>query len=571
MTRTTVEYQRICALPRRVLTTEYARECAEFLTPQLRVRGSREALMPWQGASLVEAAQNDGAWLVLPVGVGKTHITYLLPRCMAAKRVAIIVPASLREKTRLDFAALFRDWGEIGCILKIISVQELAPEGGQDILDAFKPDLIIGDESHKLMNRMSSAARRIDRYKVASGCRVVMLTGTPSRKSIMGYWHILGWCLGEERMPLPKNEGEAEAWDAVLGMNAWGPAADPGCLGPSQKAARAWYLKRLVETPGVVIVDVDSAAGVPLTITFKIAPEDRALDEAYETFLLEQENPGGISVTDPLGRWRLDSQMGAGLYSRYKVPPPKPWVEARRESARFVRDTIEAHTWGPLPIDTEAQVFRRFPRAPEVENWKRIKPTFEPETEFVWLTNSTVSTAAAWLRESPKPSIVWVDTIEFGQALARATRLPYYGAQGENELGRSLRVADPYKSLIASWHACREGFNLQNWRRNLVVQVPQSALIWEQMMGRPHRNRQTEPVTFEVLITSGGSIDAFETAVLESKAVKEREGLTNKILRATIVRKDPVVSPANQFRWARRTKAKAPQTQTRPFGALRRK
>lgn len=486
-----------------------------------------------------------------------TLISYLLPRAMGAKRVVIVVPASLREKTHTDFALLFRDWGEIGAIVKVVSVQELAPESGAGILEGFRPDLIIIDEAHKLMNRNSSASRRIDRYVVAvqDGVRVVALTGTPSRKSVMGYWHILCWCL-RDRAPIPLNEGEAESWAAALDETggSWFKSADPGVLGRDRESACAWFRKRLHETPGVIVLDQDSAGNVPLTIRYRIAPEDAELDAHYEVFGVKQENPGGISVTDPLGRWLLDAQMAAGLYSRYVVPPPKPWIEARRDAARFVRDAIDASTHTARPLDTEAQVFRRYPKRPEVLTWQEIRPSFDPETEVVWLTQSAIQDACAWLRESSEPGIVWVNTVEFGRALSTVTRLSYYGAEGKNASGVSLHRAPVGKSLIASWNACREGFNLQEWRRNLVVQPPQSALIWEQILGRPHRSKQTRPVVFDVLMGSGGSIDAFEMAIREAERVRAREGLTQKLLRARIERREPRITASNAFRWARRTK-----------------
>jgi hypothetical protein len=536
----------------------------------MRVRGSTAALMPWQATAVVEAVQNGGGILALPVGVGKTLATYLLPRCMGAKRTVLIVPASARDKTIQDFAALFKDWGDIDTMLRIVSVQELAPESGEGILDSFRPDLIISDECHRLANRKSSAARRIDRYivKHQDAVRFVGLTGTLSRKSILSYWHLLCWAL-RDRAPVPRNEGEAEAWAAALDMTSgvWSGSADPGVLGRTQDHARSWYRQRLLETPGVVVVDVDSAGAIPLTLRWRVGKPCEAMNGHFETFLVEQENPAGIPVTDGLSRWRLDAQMGTGLYLRYKYPPPPPWVVARRESARFVRDAIEDSTNTARPVDTEAQVYRRFPTAREVTEWKRVKPMFEPVTEAVWFSSAAVEDAMAWLRESPMPGVIWCGGVEFAKAVAAATGLSYYGAEGKDERGRFLNRAPHDRSLIASWNACKEVFNLQPWRRAIVFQPPQSSLYLEQLIGRHHRQRQTEPVVVDFYIASGGSADAFEMAVREAETVKAREGLTQKILRARIVRAELPRGGASEFRWARRTR-------TRPepiaIGGLRR-
>ncbi len=557
MTRPTLEFHRVQALPRRTLTDAFARQCAAELTPLMRVRGSLAQLMPWQAAAVVEAVQNGGGILALPVGVGKTLATYLLPRAMGARRTMLVVPASARDKTIQDFAALFKDWGDIDTMLRIVSVQELAPESGESVLDEFRPDLIISDECHRLANRKSSAARRIDRYivKHQDAVRFVGLTGTLSRKSILSYWHLLCWAL-RDRAPVPRNEGEAEAWAAALDMTsgAWAGAADPGVLGRTQDHARSWYRSRLLETPGVVVVDVDSAGAVPLTLRWRVGKPCPEMDTVFERFLVEQENPAGIPVTDGLSRWRLDAQAGCGLYLRYRYPPPPPWVVARRESARFVRDTIEESTHWARPLDTEAQVFRRFPTAQEVQNWKRVGPTFEPETEAVWFSSAAVEDALAWLRESPTPGVIWCGGVEFARAVATAAGLSYYGAEGKDQNGRFLNRAPPNRSLVASWNACGTGFNLQAWRRAIVFQFPQSSRDLEQLIGRHHRQGQKEPIVVDFYVSSGGSADAFEMAVREAETVKAREGLTQKILRARIVRAELPRGGASEFRWARRTR-----------------
>jgi hypothetical protein len=81
---------------------------------------------------------------------------------------------------------------------------------------------------------------------------------------------------------------------------------------------------------------------------------------------------------------------------------------------------------------------------------------------------------------------------------------------------------------------------------------PQSALDLEQLLGRAHRTGQRERVTIEILITSGGTADAFEVALREARKVLAREGLTQKLLRADIVRASPRKTVANRYRWARK-------------------
>ena len=100
------------------------------------------------------------------------------------------------------------------------------------------------------------------------------------------------------------------------------------------------------------------------------------------------------------------------------------------------------------------------------------------------------------------------------------------------------------------------GFNLQAWRRHLIVHPPQSAKYLEQVFGRSHRYGQTMPVEVDILATSGGTLDGFEAAISEASCVRERDGMTHKIMRAQVVRAEPPTTAGNRFRWARRENTK---------------
>jgi hypothetical protein len=106
---------------------------------------------------------------------------------------------------------------------------------------------------------------------------------------------------------------------------------------------------------------------------------------------------------------------------------------------------------------------------------------------------------------------------------------------------------------VASWNANKKGFNLQPWPYQLVAMPPQSAKWLEQIFGRSHRRGQTEPVTVDVLATSGGTLDLFEAALSEAETVRDRDSLSQKILRAKIVRAKPRIAGGNDYRWATRT------------------
>jgi hypothetical protein len=558
------DFARIAALPRRRVSKDDAVAWARALTPDLRRAGSRATLVRWQGYCLAEAAENDGGFFGLTVGQGKTLLAEMLPVVMNARRPALLIGASLREKTYADRRALMNDWQLHNPPPRIVSREELALEQNAYLLDELAPDLLIIDEADEWSNTDSSAVRRVDRYvrkmrgeHGRDAVRVVAMTGTPIRNSILDMWHLLCWAL-DDGAPMPMRESEARLWAGALDnkgdRGAMSSRVRPGPLGPDLEAAREWFRARLVETPGVVIIDEDSAEGVPLTIRTRLANECPEIDRHFERFMVDQENPDGQPVSTPLSRWLMGGQLGCGLFSYYDPEPPEAWRDARRAFAAFVRNAIEASTRrGGKPLDTERQVSRAFEDHPTVRAWLGLKDTFDQKraSHTAWLSDATIDSAIAWLDESPAIGIVWCGSVEFAERLAERTGLPYYGPKGQDQRGRGLHVA-PHENLICSWNANKKGFNLQAWTRQLIVMPPQSAKWLEQIYGRSHRAGQTRHVTIDVLATSGGTLDGFETAIGEAGFGRAVVSLTQKVMRAEIVRATPTRTRSNRFRWARK-------------------
>lgn len=556
--RRTAEYDRVAAIPRRVPSDRDAAAWAQVLTEDFAVPGSGSSLRPWQAYSLAEVAEVGGGFLCLSVGAGKTLIMHLLPQMLGVSRTVIIMSAALREKTWADFASYRGRWRSPEAPPTILGREELAREGNAKLLEQYRPQLIILEEADEFANYKSSACRRIDRWKAAHPETIIVsLTGTPSRKSIMGYWHLLYWGLGDGA-PIPLNEGECKMWAAALDKKAARFEAQrpcPGPLGRGLKSARAWFRQRLLEAPGVVIVDGDSC-DQPLTVRVRLARESAEIDAHFQRFLDDGENPDGVPVTDPLSRWRLDSQLGSGVVLYWDPPPPERWAELRRASAKLCRETIEASQRTSAPIETEAQAIRRLEMHPVIGAWLRIRCTFKPRTKARWLDTSTLDSVRDWLGQLDRPGIVWCGTVEFAERLARETKLPYYGPKGRAQNGTLLHQADPKRSMICSWNANKKGFNLQAWPRQLICQPPQSAKWLEQIIGRSHRSGQEVPVIVDVLATSGGTLDGFEEAFSEARFAKSTISLTQKILRARIVRASPTITNSNRFRWAKRSDKK---------------
>lgn len=558
--RHTTEFDRIAALPRRVLTKAAMVRRAEELTPLLAERGSDSKLRPGQGIALYEVAENRGGVLGLPVGLGKTIVCYVLAFLLKAKRPLMIVPASLEDKTWADIGSYRGKWRMPARPFVIKTREELVRPSNAGFFERYKPDLVVIDETDDMANATAGAPRIIDRYRMATTkeqCVFVVLTGTLGRKSILDYWHLIWWALPDSA-PVPRTRSEAAVWAAALDHRPRNPIRpSPGPLGEDIHVARRWYLRRLLETPGVVILDGDTCK-TPLHIDTRLARESRRMNEVFTKFNEEQQTPGGEQVSDPLSRWKMDGFLGCGLYKYFDPPPPTYWVEARRKVARFVRKRIEESTCSAHPLDTEGQVLRRFRKHKIVKRWLVVKGDYRVKTKTKWFSKSTIRSAIDWLNESDEPGIIWCGSVDFAERLAQEARLSYYGRKGRcAATGVGLHAAPVGKSFVASWNANKKGFNLQAWTRQLIIMPPQSAKWLEQIFGRSHRSGQTKPVFVTILLTSGGTIDSFKAAIDEASFVRDTTGLTQKLLRAKVKIVRPRVTSDNEFRWASRSKEKA--------------
>jgi hypothetical protein len=304
----------------------------------------------------------------------------------------------------------------------------------------------------------------------------------------------------------------------------------------------------------VLVLDEDSAAGVPLRVDLRVAPACRKIDAAFDRLRLDELSPSGEPVSDPLSLYRIENDLGCGLFRYLDPPPPIEWREARSRFAKFVRATIKNSRHAMKPLHTTAQVVRRHPDAPRVAEWLRVRADYDPakHTRVEWLSDATVEWAAAWLARGAEPSIVWSGNVEFGERLAKVAGVPYFGREGiDKRRGRELHSANTRKEprFVCSWHANKRGFNLQPWRRNGVIVMPQSAKYLEQLIGRGHRQGQLEPVRFTILATSGLTYVVWDAAVAEAEFVRQTASLTEKILRAEV---KPFPAPPDTLRWARR-------------------
>lgn len=590
--RRTADFLRIEELPRRRWEDagdleELRIKLTEWLRPegggcQLSIGFKPFELTKIQAAALRDIFEQRGALLPIAVGGGKAFISLLAPVVLDAKRPLLVVPADLREQTKRKVIPMLSRHFRLHPGLRVIGYSELSIARNKDLLETLAPDLIVFDECHNLRNRKAARTRRVTRYRSNHpGTVVVAMSGTISNRSIKDYAHILQWCLGVNRAPVPSSWPELCDWSSALDEGVLdGSRMAPGELetfcAPGE-TPREGYRRRLVETPGVIASGADEL-GVALRIKpFDVTPPKnvrRMLSELRRT----QEDPNGDVLVDPSAVWRIGRQLALGFWYEWVPPPPPDWLEARRHWKRYVRDTLKTNRRG---LDTELMVMNDVARAhgrPEIKGlrqlpkgknetaagraarvehnrlakerhafaveqwrtgldpnhcemcaWLSVKPDFEIVTVPQWVDFWLVEAVRGWVEKGP--GIVWVEHVAVGDRLSRDLGIPYFGS-GKSA---SAEILDAEGPIIASIAAHGQGKNLQQWNRNLVTAPPSSGKTWEQLVGRTHRRGQcSDEVTVEVPVFDDILLDSLRKALDDARYLEETLGARQRLNYADI-------------------------------------
>jgi hypothetical protein len=207
--------------------------------------------------------------------------------------------------------------------------------------------------------------------------------------------------------------------------------------------------------------------------------------------------------------------------------PPPEWLIARRAWAATVRGILKDYHDLDSPLMVARAIEQgRMPWAKEaLEIWRAIRPTFDPKTRAEWIDTACLEWAAGWAKNNR--GIVWVHEVAFGKRLSEETGLPYYGAKGQC-LGKMLE--DETGACIASIAANSEGRNLQHFSRNAIVSCPPGGAVWEQMLGRTHRDgQQADEVTADVPLICYEQWDVFRKARRDAEYIERTTAQAQKL------------------------------------------
>lgn len=543
----TDEFRRIEALPRYDFDSED--DTGDALIDAFRRPGSGMVPRRLQSVALSQLYENGGLLGSLPLGSGKTLITYLAAAVLGASYPLLLIPAHLLEKTRRDFEELSKHWDVLEPEIKTyqwisqVKQGEIQTEDGKiepAWLDRFKPDLIIADEAHRLRRPGSACTRRVFRYlRDNLSVPFCALSGTLVGRSLLDLHKLAAIAMGPERMPLPILEAEVKLWARAVDEKV-DIRSKPGALGmllpktetPSLDNVRRAVGRRIFETPGVVASDEAevSAALVINPVNWKM-PID--VKSHVRKLLDHSQAPNGDECT-PSDVYRHLRSLALGFYYEWDPAPPWDWLDARRHWKRFVRHVLEQD----VGFDSELQVANAAKRG-EIPGdywnaWDAVRHSYAGLSVPVWISDAQIERIEKAVDDSR--TIVWVEQIAVGEYLAERTGWPYYHRQGKDRDGHFI---DDHRigPMIASIAANSEGRNLQAWSSAFVVTPPANGKTFEQMIGRQHRPGQTaDEVHVDVLVPHIRIRNQFRQAIRDAELTAELTQQPQKLLIADYTR-----------------------------------
>ncbi len=185
---------------------------------------------------------------------------------------------------------------------------------------------------------------------------------------------------------------------------------------------------------------------------------------------------------------------------------------------------------GPAPVWDSAMVVEGVGMFETWPAWRDVKELVEPEPRCKWVDPFLVNATIAWGKANK--GVIWTEHKEFGRKVAAGLGLPFYDGGGKDpELDEK---GD--RPVVCSIRANNEGSNLQGlFFKNLVVHPPSAGLLWEQLLGRTHRQGQrAETVLVDVFLHTAEFRRAFDTACQRALYIQTTNRTPQKLCLATI-------------------------------------
>lgn len=527
-----------------------------------------------QAWALYEMHARRGLLGSIGVGVGKTVINLLAPLAIPDCKVAVLLcPPGVVQQAVVEYELLSehfevsslivhhpvkldgnenREYSRLlpgKPVLHIVPYSRLSRPDSTTLLDRLAPDLIIADEAHKLSDRKTTTTTRwlrcMERAKQIP--RFVAYSGSLMQGSIREFDHLSTLALGEYS-PLPVDPHEGALWAGVV--DPVPIPALPGAMAqlcaPGEHVRKA-LRRRITETQGF-ITTVEPSADVPLHTradTTLETPDN--VQELITTVERTSERPDGELLCTPLERYECTMQLVSGFFYRWIYPRKEPeeliktWFERRkawRQEVRWFLDDNSAEHLDSEYLAMQAglrglgaiEANRKLPSWQPVQllPWLEIKDLVQPKTKAVRVSDFFVQHLAKIAHAQKQ--IVWYDQQELGEWLAQVSGLERFGG-GPHAPAQIAQVRGD-RSIIVSIGAHGTGRDGLQYRfdRQYVATPPPGSRIWEQLMGRLHRQGQTRAVWTAYAAHHAALRDSFARALDRAKASADILNSRAKIL-----------------------------------------
>jgi hypothetical protein len=542
-------------------------------------------LKPVQAWALYEMGIVGGLLAHVPVGAGKTAIGLLAPLALeplGVKRSLMLVPPNLLTQLERDYLILREHFRvpelyihglerrypiENEVKLHVLPYSRLSmPQSSQQIKD-LRPDAIISDECDRLRDPDGAGSSRVLRYYREFGeTRFCGWTGSLTDSSITDYAHLAALAL-RMQSPLPLDPAVTGEWARAL--DETDNPAPPGELGllcaiderldpETTDDVREGYRRRLAETLGIV-VSTEASVDVDLVIEERQAPEippiiHEALHKVRACWVRPDTLVGSDydeELLDAFAVAKCARELASGIFYRWRFDPIRgipqrkeditEWYEARRDWNRELRHKLgNREEWLDSPHLCEHAAQRYWGDRPQRDDrptwaaatwprWRNIKDKVVHTQEACLVSDYLIVDAARWALEHR--GIVWYGMSEFGERVAKLANIPLHaggpkaGERIANEVGARSIVAS-----IKSHGRGRDGLQAL-YCEQLICQLPSSGSMWEQLLGRLHRQGQDEAEVRAWFYAHTPEIaDALDTALARAGYVKGTLGAEQKLL-----------------------------------------
>ena len=453
------------------------------------------------GLKTIEEAEGR-AFLQIPVGCGKTLITFLAPWVVGADRTVLFTPHGVAEQAQDNYL----DWDSKLILppLGLFTYENLSSKKHAELLFDFAPDYIIMDEAHRISNPDNVRFRRLREYVRQKDVPVTVLSGTLLRAKVSKTATLLS-LLFEDKSFLPRQELILKKFETIFMGNysdqEWVRAFReaykvPSWVGKSTPAIVENARERISEIKGVYIYSHSSAKDIPLTFFTLPVPKDAEI----ETTLTELKESGellGQAITGGEELWRLENQVRQGfLYETDwdAIPGGKDFERIADEKLWFkaVAEELRIHACrgydSPSLIDEWCRNNQDSGLKPKLLDFWRAKEKHagkpNPPRNIKLVSSYYVDWLFRVLETMSRPTVIWVrsDALE----IALASKLPDIK---DTEFGRGSQ-----EHCYAKIQKYGTGKQLQTFSSAIIADWSREGLTMEQLIARHHREGQSRAV-----------------------------------------------------------------------------